>query len=324
MAGAMTPPSVLVAEDSLVIRAVLVEQLRSRGYRVLEAGDGEQALAACQRQRPDVVLLDVEMPQLDGHAVLAGIKADPRLADIPVVFVTSRVTTEDVVEGLRLGAHDYLRKPFEPSELLARVSAAARIKALQDELRLRNAELELASRTDALTGLHNRRHLEEQLQRLAAAPGQLSALLLDIDRFKQVNDTRGHAAGDQVLRALAERLRLAARAGDVPGRWGGEEFLVALPATTATEAAALGERVRWEISAAPVSLEDGPLAVTASVGVASGAEDGWEGLVRRADAGLYAAKEGGRNRVVTGPPASPGTTPAGLGSSTPGRQNASR
>jgi PleD family two-component response regulator len=190
--------------------------------------------------------------------VLARIKADPRLADIPVVFVTSRVTTDDVVEGLRLGAHDYLRKPFEPSELLARVHAAVRIKALQDELRLRNAELELTSRTDALTGLHNRRHLEEQLQRLAGAGDRLAVLLCDIDRFKQVNDTRGHAAGDEVLR-----------------------------------------------------LEE-PLAVTTSVGVAAGTEDGWEGLVRRADTGLYAAKEGGRDRVVAGPAAgSPSFTPEG-------------
>jgi len=125
-----------------------------------------------------------------------------------------------VVDGLRLGAHDYLRKPFEPSELLARVHAAVRNKALQDELRLRNAELELASRTDALTGLRNRRHLEEQLQRLAATGDPLSVLLCDIDRFKQVNDTRGHAAGDQVLRVVATRLGEVARPGDVPGRWG--------------------------------------------------------------------------------------------------------
>jgi CheY-like chemotaxis protein len=104
--GPAHPPAVVVAEDSLVVRAVLVEQLLSRGYRVIEAGDGEQALAACHRERPDVVLLDVEVPHLDGHAVLARIKADSRLADIPVVFVTSRVTTDDVVEGLRLGAHD--------------------------------------------------------------------------------------------------------------------------------------------------------------------------------------------------------------------------
>jgi diguanylate cyclase (GGDEF)-like protein len=311
MVVAVSSAAVLVAEDSLVIRAVLVEQLQSRGYRVLEAADGEQALAACHRERPDVVLLDVEMPQLDGHAVLAAIKAEPLLADIPVVFVTSRVTTEDVVEGLRLGAHDYLRKPFEPSELLARVHAAVRNKALQDELRLRNAELETASRTDALTGLHNRRHLEEQLQRLAAAGGRLAVLLCDIDRFKQVNDTRGHAAGDEVLRAVAGRLRGVTRPGDLPGRWGGEEFLVVLPGTGPAEAQAQGERVRQAIAATPVPLDE-PVAVTASIGAAAGVEDGWEGLVRRADTGMYAAKEGGRDRVAAGPPAGSRTfTPEG-------------
>jgi two-component system cell cycle response regulator len=294
---------VLVAEDSAVIRAVLGEQLRSSGYQVVEADDGEQAMAVSRRERPDVVLLDVEMPRLDGHAVLASLKADPELADVPVVFVTSRVTTDDVVEGLRLGAHDYLRKPFEGSELLARVSAAVRIKTLQDELRLRNAELELVSRTDALTGLPNRRHLEERLRRLAEHGGELSALLLDIDRFKRVNDEHGHAAGDEVLRAVAARLRDAVRPVDLAGRWGGEEFLVVLPATGPPDAAVLGETARAAIAAAPVPLPTGPLPVTASVGVASGAGDGWEGLVRRADVGLYAAKESGRDRVEIGPAA---------------------
>jgi two-component system, cell cycle response regulator len=165
-----------------------------------------------------------------------------------------------------------------------------RSKALQDELRLRNAELEQASRTDALTGLSNRRHLEEQLQRLAAEGDRLSVLLCDIDRFKQVNDTRGHAAGDQVLRVVA-------------GRWGGEEFLVVLPGTGGAGAAALGERTRLAVAAAPVPLADEPVAVTTSVGVANGVEDGWVGLVRRADTGLYAAKESGRDRVVAGPAA---------------------
>ena len=137
-------------------------------------------------------------------------------------------------------------------------------------------------------------------------------LLCDIDRFKQVNDTRGHAAGDEVLRVVATRLGEVARPGDVPGRWGGEEFLVVLPATGPDEAAAMGERTRRVIAAGPVPLADGPLAVTTSVGVASGAEDGWECLVRRADTGLYAAKESGRDRVAAGPAAESRTfTPEG-------------
>ena len=157
------PTRVLIAEDSLVIRRLLRRQLEEHDYDVIETVDGEDALRAVREEAPDVVLLDVEMPKLDGHAVLTAMQADPDLPPIPVVFITARATTEDVVEGLRLGAHDYLRKPFEPAELVARVSAAARVKRLQDELRRANAELEAVSRTDVLTGLPNRRHLLEHL-----------------------------------------------------------------------------------------------------------------------------------------------------------------
>jgi two-component system cell cycle response regulator len=295
-------PLVLVAEDSRVLRSLLRGQLRDHGYRVVEAHDGAEAVNLCRKERPDVVLLDVEMPLMDGHLVLASLKRDPLLAEVPVVFVTARVTTEDVVQGLELGAHDYLRKPFEASELLARVHATLRTKRLQDELRLRNAELVRISRTDPLTGLHNRRHLEERLVEqtslITRQGGDLGVLLLDVDRFKRVNDRHGHAAGDAVLRILAGRVRETIRAEDMLGRWGGEEFLVLLPATGRDYVGSVGERVRRVVADDPFQLEAGELRVTVSVGAAAGVEDGWEGLVRRADAALYAAKEAGRNQVV--------------------------
>lgn len=295
--------TVLVAEDSRVVRAILRAPLRAHGYRVLEASDGEQALACCLRDRPDVVLLDVEMPILDGHQVLARIKQQPELADVPVVFLTARATTEDVVQGLRLGAHDYLRKPFEASELLARVSAALRVKSLQDELRRRNLELDRMSRTDALTGLCNRRHLEERLNEfvsLGRRHGEdLAAAMIDLDHFKRVNDAAGHPAGDAVLQVAAERLRDILRAEDVLGRWGGEEFLALLPRTDAAGAQLAAERMRQAVADSPIPLpEGGEIQVTASIGAAAGIGDRAADLISRADVALYEAKAAGRNRVV--------------------------
>jgi PleD family two-component response regulator len=183
--------------------------LAAGGHTVLEAAGGAAALAACREHQPDVVLLDVEMPEMSGWDVLAAMKSDADLRDVPVVFLTGRSDTADMVYGLRLGAHDYLRKPCEPTELLARVQAAARVKRLQDELRQRNEELDLISRTDSLTGLHNRRHVEEYLTRLVSLARRnaepIAVLIIDIDRFKSVNDGHGHDAGDAVLREVAAR-----------------------------------------------------------------------------------------------------------------------
>ena len=292
----------LVAEDSLVVRTLLRRQLEEYGHRVVEAGDGEEALTVCREHGPDAILLDVEMPKLDGHGVLAALQASPELADIPVVFITAHTTTEDVVEGLRLGAHDYLRKPFEPAELLARISAAVRVKTLQDQLRQRNSELDAISRTDALTGLPNRREMEERLVATASAARRhhhsSTLLMVDVDHFKSVNDTRGHEAGDVVLRAVATGLSDVCRAEDSAGRWGGEEFLVIAPMTDLTGGMRLGERIRSRICDTAVPVEDGPpVEVTVSVGVASG--DAGEALLAEADAALYAAKRAGRNRVLS-------------------------
>ena len=296
-------PRIVIADDSLVIRSILRKQLEEHGNTVIEAVDGEDALRVCREEVPDVILLDVEMPKLDGHGVLQELRRDEVTADIPVVFLTGRSSTEDVVDGLRLGAHDYLRKPFEPAELVARVSAALRVKRLQDELRLRNAELEAMSRTDALTGLPNRRHLQEQLVgagSLARRHGHtMGVVMIDVDHFKRVNDELGHASGDLVLREVAQRVASACRLEDVAGRWGGEEFLVVVGEGSDTSGlAVLGERIRQAASNEPVVLADGrDLTVTVSVGAASNDGD-VDALVREADAALYAAKNAGRDRVV--------------------------
>jgi two-component system cell cycle response regulator len=299
----VTDTTILVAEDSLVVRAVLRRHLEGQGYSVVEAVDGDSALRACHEAKPDVVLLDIEMPGLDGYQVLAALKADPELSEVPVVFLTGRTSTEDIVEGLRLGAHDYLRKPFEASELIARVSAAVRVKTLQDELRRRNAELDLISRVDPLTALFNRRHLRECLHQVVSSAQRhgspASVLMLDIDRFKLINDSIGHEGGDAVLCEFATRLQRVMRDEDVGGRWGGEEFLAVLPMTDLEGALAVGRRLCASVAEEPFSLrEGGELKVTVSGGCAVSDLGDADDLLRRADAALYEAKAAGRNQVM--------------------------
>jgi len=300
---AVNPIVVLLVEDSAAIRALVRRMLVAGGHTVVEAARGADALAACREQQPDVVLLDVEMPEMSGWDVLAAMKADPALSDVPVVFLTGRSDTADMVDGLRLGAHDYLRKPCEPTELLARVQAAARVKRLQDELRQRNQELDLISRTDVLTGLRNRRHVEEYLARLVSLARRhaepIAVLIVDIDHFKSVNDRHGHDAGDAVLREVAGRMLDSVRLEDMIGRWGGEEFLVVLPNTAAQGAAELAERLRQVVADEPCQVPDGgAVSVTISLGCAASVIDDAATLVRSADAALYEAKESGRDRVV--------------------------
>ncbi|TFB96142.1 diguanylate cyclase [Cryobacterium sp. HLT2-28] len=299
--------TVLITDDSLVIRAVVRSHLEAAGYHVVEAVDGRAAIEHCCQTPPDVILLDIEMPGLDGYEVLEVLKADPLLTDLPVVFLTTLTDMDNVLRGLRGGAHDYLKKPFEPAELVARVAAAAHVKKLQDQLRLRNAELDLLSRTDALTGLNNRRHLELVLGHYHADSirhqDPLSVLLLDIDHFKRVNDGYGHPAGDMVLAEFARRLKSELREGDVVGRWGGEEFLVVFPRTGRDGALVVAERIRQAIAATPIDADGVPISVTVSAGCALGPLGTAAELVGRADALLYSAKGAGRNRIESEPAA---------------------
>jgi len=298
----MPVATILLVDDERSVRGLVRALLKSQDHAVVEAENGVQALELVSQVQPDVILLDIEMPGLDGYGVLAALRARSDLADVPVVFLTDRTTTDDVILGLSRGAHDYLRKPFDEGELLARVSAALRVKRLQDELRRRNAELDVVSRTDVLTGLHNRRHLEESLRQLTSQArryGQpFSIVMFDIDRFKGINDEYGHGPGDDVLRTIARRLQGSVRESDVIGRWGGEEFLALLPMTDLDGARTFAERIRAMIDWAEVVIDGvGTVHVTTSAGCAAGTDMGE--LLLRADEALYAAKKAGRNAVRT-------------------------
>jgi diguanylate cyclase (GGDEF)-like protein len=294
--------TVLVADDSEVVRAVLRMELEGQGHTVVTVGDGRAAIDACRAYRPDVVLLDVNMPGLDGYGVLAALQADEELRFVPVVFLTSKDSTEYAVAALEAGAQDYLRKPFEPVELAARVAAAARVKRLRDELRKRNEELELAVRVDLLTHVYNRGHLRERLDLMAAAVRnsgrELGILMADVDELKAVNERYGHAVGDLVLTTVAERMRDAVRGEDTVGRWDGQQFIVLLPGSDPEGAANVAERLLAAVTETPVPLGDGRwVPVTISIGGTAGQPDDPEALIRRAEIALVGAKDAGRNRV---------------------------
>lgn len=293
----------MVVEDSAVTRAVIRARLAAEDVEIVEAVDGQDAIDQLQDVAPDVVLCDMEMPRVDGHGVLAWLRAHPELSSTPVVFLTAIDSVDDAVRALDGGAHDYLRKPFEPVELVSRVRAALRTRRLQDELRARNEELEQLVTTDVLTGLRNRRFLAGELERSVSQVrrhgGSLAVLLLDVDHFKRVNDEHGHHVGDDVLVTVALRLGAALRIEDVLARWGGEEFLVLAPDTDGAGAAVLAERLRAAVAAGPVRVLPAlDVAVSVSVGWTTFADgDDPDELLRRADGALYDAKDAGRNAV---------------------------
>jgi two-component system, cell cycle response regulator len=310
--GRDTPARILIVDDHEDNIELLRARLEARGYCIDTAMDGEQALARVANTAPDLILLDVMMPRIDGFEVVRRLKADKTLPFIPIILQTALDSTEHKVEGLDAGADDYITKPINFAELEARVKSMLRIKALQDALEERERELsEVNSRllkmaqTDSLTELDNRRYLEQRLDEMFEHSRRLrepvAVVLCDLDRFKSVNDTHGHQVGDVVLKELARILKNEAREIDRVGRYGGEEFMLLLPGTVLDAAVTFAERVRKAVEAHTFSFDGGTLQRTMSCGVAA-----WphpriadcDALVKAADDALYVAKETGRNRVI--------------------------
>ena len=243
-----------------------------------------RASAACRSSAPDVVLLDVEMPGQTGYDVLSAMQAEPELAGIPVIFLSGQVSAEHVATGLRLGAHDYLRKPVETGELLARVTAALRTKVLQDRLRRDNAQLRQLAPIDPLTGVLDVRGLQERLEALAEDArlhGRcLAGVLLDVQALDSINNAFGWAAGDEVLRSLAELVSGMIAPGEVVGRCGPDEFLILLPNTDLVTADALSRSLQARVGSSSVRVGGDDVAVRIAVGAAATEDGSAEALVR--------------------------------------------
>lgn len=301
--AALAPPPAkprLLVVDDQPINIQVMHQIFAGEYQVFMATSGQQAINLCKANPPDVVLLDIVMPQMDGYEVCRQLKADPTTRDIPVIFVTAHTEADQETQGLELGAVDFITKPVVPAVVKARVRTHVTLKQQGDLLRKMVF-------LDGLLGVFNRRYFDQQLgvelARAHRSGAALSVLMIDVDFFKRYNDTYGHLAGDDCLRRVAAAIRAALRRpADVVARYGGEEFSCILPETPLDHATAIATALEQDIRALdiPHGSSDAAPVVTVSIGVCckpAGATAVASELVDQADAQLYQAKHGGRARV---------------------------
>ncbi len=307
----------LIVDDSPSTRNALHQILEKSGFfsSIVEAENGAKALDILLKDQVDFVISDVNMPTLDGFKLLSAIRDQPKYHDLPVIFLTVRKDSLDKIKGLESGANDYIIKPFDPEELLARVNNLIRMKDLQDQLEKQNKDLEIINKkleelsvTDGLTGLHNRRYFIERLgsefSRSKRHKLSISLILLDLDHFKSINDTYGHQKGDDVLIKVSDILKQNCRVHDILARFGGEEFIISLCQTGPEGAMIVAERIRKAVEEYQFIYTRAPdFNTTISAGISSYPNikiANIDDLIRIADAYLYEAKRQGRNRIVSG------------------------
>lgn len=295
---------VLMVEDSRVSLEVYAQRLERRGYQVATAISAEEARVELESGLPDLILLDVFMPKVSGFEFVRELRADPKTARVPIILISALSDTQHIVEGLELGANDYVTKPIVMPILTARMEALMRSSELVRRLEVQTELLSKLAAFDDLTGVYNRRsmfhHLEAELSRCRRYGRSLGILMVDIDHFKRVNDEHGHLVGDQALRWVASTLQNELRSMDFLCRYGGEEFCAILPETNRPGVARAGERLRAAIERSLFEYDNVEMHLSISLGGASWASDEsteFPDLLARADTALLEAKRGGRNQV---------------------------
>lgn len=311
--NANTDKRILIVDDVPVNIQLLKTYLGSEGYHIITASDGSEAIEQVKKWNPDLILLDVMMPKMNGFEVCKIIKSDMKTQFIPIIIVTALNELDDKIKGMDSGADDYLTKPFNKLELMARVRSLLRTKYLHDELQDKIIQLQKAKEelrrlaiTDGLTGLYNYRYLKDQLnQELNRAHRHelnISLVMIDIDYFKHYNDTNGHPAGDQLLKKMGHLLKNNVRNIDLAARYGGEEFALVLIETNQEAANIVAEKIRKLVEdhkfAHESSQPDGKITISAGVATFPDDAEDFDTMVAVADQRLYRAKQSGRNTVV--------------------------
>ncbi|MCD6293934.1 MAG: diguanylate cyclase [Deltaproteobacteria bacterium] len=299
---------ILIAEDNLVSRKLMEMTLRQAGYEVVSAEDGREALEIFKKRFFPIILTDWEMPEMDGLSLCRAIRENPAEGYVYIFLITARDSKKDIIVGLEAGADDYLTKPFDRFELMARLKTALRVLELEKSLKDAYEKIRLLSITDKLTGCYNRLYMDEYLAKEIARATRynrsVSLVMADIDHFKRVNDTHGHQAGDLILKNFVLSIREGLRQDvDWIARYGGEEFLMVLPETDFESAMFSAERLRRIVSKSFTAYNEKEIRITASFGVAGFNPSAkiknipCETIIAQADKALYQAKDEGRNRV---------------------------
>jgi two-component system cell cycle response regulator len=303
--------TILIIDDSRLIREMLKGILEPAGYNLIEAENGKEGIVQARRHRPDLIITDIVMPQMDGINVSRTLTRTPETAGIPIVILTVRASTADIKAGLEAGAVDYITKPFNDMELLARVNSAVKIKEFTDQIKSLKRRFKELTSTDDLTGLKNAAYFWDYLNRVIKKSmkqgGPLSLIIIDLDNFKTVNDSFGHMYGDEVLKQTAQTLRNSLGKKGLIARYGGEEFVVVLTNTDEDRAFIVAEGMRRDLGEREFSRDDKTFSISISCGVATvvfGSHGkGHEpiSLFERADRALYAAKTKGKGMSMIAP-----------------------